>query len=382
MFGDVSRFLVSALFKKATIKYNDTILIQKTTYTYLHICLVLILSSSCSSSGVTKDPVGSMAEQRFANPVFEPVLADPSVIFDAREHKFYAYGTEDNWADGKDSRFVPILESTNLTDWTYVGEAFKQKPTWKEEGWIWAPDINNIHDQYYLYYSISTWGDRNPGIGLAIANRPTGPFVDQGKLFTSKEMDVPNSIDPFYMAENGKEYLFWGSFDRSPKQGTYAVKLEDKGRKVKSLLDTTKIAAGDFEAVMIHKKEGYYYFFGSKGSCCEGANSGYHVLVGRSQTLLGPYVDKEGNDIRERGNGTVVMKGNDIYAGPGHNSRIFTDKKGKDWILYHAIQKEQEKLTNGTSRRVLMLDEVRWEEGWPIIHDGEPSQVRNAMPAF
>jgi len=229
---------------------------------------------------------------------------------------------------------------------------------------------------------MSTWGDTNPGIGLAIADNPKGPFVDQGKLFTSLEMDVPNSIDPFYMAEEGKEYLFWGSFDRGPKQGTYAVKLEENGKKIKSLLDTTKIAAGDFEAVMVHKKNGYYYFFGSKGSCCEGANSEYHVLVGRSQNLLGPYLDKAGNDIRIRGNGTLVMKGNDLYAGPGHNSRIVTDREGKDWILYHAIQKDKPKLTNGVSRRVLMLDEVSWEDGWPLINSGEPSLIRNKMLVF
>ncbi|WP_246162138.1 family 43 glycosylhydrolase [Sphingobacterium phlebotomi] len=323
-----------------------------------------------------------IVEQLLANPVFEPVLADPSVVFDTKEHKFYAYGTEDDWSDGNGSRLVPVLESTNLTDWTYVGDAFEQKPTWKKDGWIWAPDINHIHDKYYLYYSMSTWGDTNPGIGLAIADSPKGPFVDQGKLFASQEMDVPNSIDPFYMADNGEEYLFWGSFDHSSKQGTYAVKLDENGKKIKSLLDTTKIAAGDFEAVMIHKRDGYYYFFGSKGSCCEGKNSEYHVLVGRSQNLLGPYRDKSGNDIRIRGNGTPVMQGNDVYAGPGHNSRIITDQEGKDWILYHAIQKDKPKLSNGVSRRVLMLDEVHWENGWPIIHSGEPSPVRSAMPSF
>ncbi|MBD1420720.1 family 43 glycosylhydrolase [Sphingobacterium chuzhouense] len=349
---------------------------------FLPVFLLSVACWSCANSGMVKDPSDKAKNKYFTNPVFEPVLADPTIVHDEQTGLFYAYGTEDNWADGNAARLVPILESTNLSDWTYVGEAFQQKPTWKKEGWLWAPDINYIHDKYYLYYSMSTWGDDNPGIGLAIADSPKGPFVDQGKLFTSKEIDVPNSIDPFYMEEDGKEYLFWGSFDRSAKQGTFAVKLKDKATKVKSLQETTKIAAGDFEAVMIHKKDGYYYFFGSKGSCCDGANSKYHVLVGRSENLLGPYYDKEGNDLRDRKSGTVAMKGNDIYAGPGHNSRIFTDKGGKDWILYHAIRKEQDKLKNGTSRRVLMLDEVHWEDGWPIVHLGEPSQNQKEIPSF
>jgi arabinan endo-1,5-alpha-L-arabinosidase len=62
-----------------------------------------------------------------------------------------------------------------------------------------------------------------------------------------------------------------------------------------------KVAAGDFEAVVIHKRKGYYYFVGSKGSCCEGEKSSYHVLVGRSRKLKGPYTDQEGRNLTQRG---------------------------------------------------------------------------------
>ena len=299
----------------------------------------------------------------YRNPVFQPVLADPTVVFDAQTKTFYAYGTEDNWADGKGARVVPVVASKNLVDWSYRGNAFTEKPSWKSAGNIWAPD-------------------EDPGIGLAISDFPTGPFQDQGKVFSSKEVQVPNSIDPFYMEEQGIPYLFWGSFSSTEKQGTYAIALQADGRKPQDMRKKVKIAAGDFEAVMIHKKGPYYYFFGSKGSCCAGAESSYHVLVGRAKEALGPYVDREGRDLRERGAGSLLIRGNGSYAGPGHNARLISDKNGLDWFLYHAIDKTNPRLANGTTRRVLMLDPLLWTGGWPTIKDAEPSSTAIPKPEF
>jgi len=345
-----------------------------------HFLYILVLWGLSPKDIVPND--STALKQTYRNPVFEPVLADPSVFQDPKSTLFYAYGTEDNWADGKGKRLVPILESKDMVDWTYVGEAFQTKPSWKQQGGIWAPDINYVDGQYFLYYSYSTWGDKNPGVGLAIANDPKGPFLDQGKLFSSEEIDVPNSIDPFYYEENGKKYLFWGSFSHLKTQGTYAVELTSDGKKVKDFSHKTKIAAGDFEAVMIHKRKGYYYFFGSKGSCCDGVNSSYHVMVGRSKKLLGPYLDRDGHSILERGNGTLLIKGSEKYVGPGHNSSIVSDKNGNDWILYHAIDTGNGKLQNGTSRRVLMLDNLLWKNGWPSIKDAIPSLQNTKKPVF
>src|SRR5690606_6859282 len=126
---------------------------------------------------------------------------DPTVVRDPVSQLFYAYGAEEYWYDNEGSRWAPILESAELVNWRYVGQAFEDKPNWKEKGGIWAPDINYVDGRFFLYYSFSTWGDKYPGIGLAIAENPIGPFVDQGKLFDSQDIGVPNSIDPFYYQE-------------------------------------------------------------------------------------------------------------------------------------------------------------------------------------
>ncbi len=353
-------------------------------YNFLIVSFLVVGCTSPDKQSGVGDPQqpDTTAVTHYTNPVFEPILADPSVIRDAESGYFYAYGTQDNWGDGQGSRLMPILRSTNLVQWEVVGQAFTTRPTWKERGGLWAPDVNQVDGKYHLYYSYSTWGDPNPGVGVAVAERPTGPFVDQGKLFTSEEVDVPNSIDPFYWEESGKKYLFWGSFSNAPTQGTYGVALADDGLSVPDLTQKFKVAAGDYEAVMIHKKDGYYYFFGSKGSCCEGANSQYHVMVARSPNLTGPYLDKNGDDITQRGKGTLFIRGNDVFVGPGHNARLITDDNGTDWFIYHGIDKTQGTVSSGASRRMLMLDRVIWNDGWPEIQGSTPSISRQGAPVF
>jgi arabinan endo-1,5-alpha-L-arabinosidase len=116
---------------------------------------------------------------------------------------------------------------------------------------------------------VSVWGDADPGIGVATAEDPAGPFTDEGPLLTSREIGVPNSIDPSVFASaDGAHHLVWGSLDGEP----------------------TRIAGDAWEAVKIEERDGVYWLFGSLGSCCEGMASTYRIAVGRADELTGPYV--------------------------------------------------------------------------------------------
>lgn len=351
-------------------------------YISLSLCLVGLLACNNAESEGDLIDQDTAANTFYSNPVFEPVLADPTVVRDLNTGLFYAFGTADDWGDGTGTRMVPVLKSADLTQWEYVKNALPSKPNWKQEGGIWAPDVNQVNGKYYMYYAYSTWGDPDPGIGLAIADAPGEDFIDQGKVFLSSEVDVPNSIDPCFFEEDSKKYLFWGSFSDLQTQGTYVVELTDDGKEARDLNKKIKIAAGDWEAVMIHKKDNYYYFFGSKGSCCEGVNSKYHVLVGRSEHLLGPYIDQEGRNITERGTGTLLVQGNEKFVGTGHNAQIISDDAGDDWLLYHGIDIKQGNLSSGISRRVLLLDKLEWEDGWPLIEDKQASTEKQQAPVF
>lgn len=139
------------------------------------------------------------------------------------------------------------------------------------------------------------------------------------------------------------------------------------------------------EAAYLVKKGEYFYLFGSSGTCCEGANSTYRVLVGRSKNIKGPYVDQEGRNLLNESSGTLVVRsnlGDNGFAGPGHNAEIISDSNGNDWLLYHGMDKKKPKLGNGTNRRVLLLDQLIWKEGWPTIENYEPSTAPKIAPQF
>lgn len=302
----------------------------------------------------------------FTNPVSMVSLPDPSVIRGG-DGFFYLYATQD-------IGLVPIMRSRDLTTWEHVGNAFtkESRPCFIDGGgYMWAPDINRIGNRWVLYYSLSKWGEiHKNGIGVAVADSPSGPFKDLGPLFTSDEIGVANSIDQFYMEDEGRKYLFWGSF-----HGLYGVELAHDGLSVKRGVGKLRIAGNAYEAVYIHRKGGYYYLFASVDACCEGIKSTYKLVVGRSTSLFGPYLDKQGRRMLENQH-EVVLQGNGRFKGPGHNAEFLSDKEGADWILYHAVD------VRDPRGRKLMLDRVDWIDGWPVIGNGTPSLDMSQKPQF
>lgn len=316
------------------------------------------------SCGNEKSIINNSEEMVYANPVVNYSLPDPTIM-QAADGYFYLYATED-------IRNVPIHRSKNLIDWKEVGTAFTDstRPNFVERGGIWAPDINYINEKYVLYYSMSVWGGEwTCGIGVAVADKPEGPFTDKGALFTSKSIGVKNSIDPFYIEDNGHKYLFWGSF-----RGIYGIELTADGLSLKDGSVKKQVAGTAYEGTYIYKKGNYYYLFASMGSCCEGLKSTYTTVVGRADSLFGPYKDRNG-DLMMDNHHEVLIHGNDSFVGTGHNSEIVKDKEGNDWILYHAISK-----ANPTGR-VLMMDKVVWQENWPLVSNNVPS-IRAEAPRF
>lgn len=307
---------------------------------------------------------GETKGKTYKNPVIDYSLPDPTLIR-ANDGYFYVYATEN-------IRNLPIHRSKNLVNWEEVGTAFTEetRPTFEPEGNIWAPDISYINGQYVLHYSMSVWGGEwTCGIGVATADKPEGPFTDRGMMFRSNTIGVQNSIDPYYIEDNGKKYMFWGSF-----RGIYAIELLADGLSVKQGAEKKQVAGTAYEGTYIHKRGKYYYFFASIGSCCEGLKSTYTTVVGRSENLFGPYVDKKGQPMMENHH-EILIRGNEAFVGTGHNSEILTDKAGNDWMLYHAVSK-----ANPTGR-VLMLDQVKWVNDWPEVTGSAPS-LEAAAPIF
>lgn len=313
------------------------------------------------------------AQGKYKNPVFNQDTPDPTVVR-APDGTFYTYGT------GGTCR-----RSTDLVNWTNVGNALS-RPTWNDTTYVhddgqmktdyyslWALDVSRtIDDKYLVYYACAYWGNgTRTGIGVATGTTPT-KFTDRGKMFRSTEIGVHNSIDPCYVEEFDKKYIVWGSF-----HDLYISELSEDGLSLKNPKVKKKLAGGAFEGVMIYKRGSYYYLFASVGSCCEGVNSTYRTVVGRSTSLMGPYVNKQGGSMVDN-NYTTIIQGNASWKGPGHNSEIITDDAGQDWLLYHAYSS-----ATPDKGRVLMLDKITWDKSdWPVVGDGTPSDTEQDAPVF
>jgi arabinan endo-1,5-alpha-L-arabinosidase len=170
---------------------------------------------------------------------------------------------------------------------------------------------------------------------------------------------------------DGKKYLFWGSW-----HGIWGIELTDDGLNLKYGLEGEKrqIAGTAYEAPYIHKRGKYYYLFASIGSCCEGLNSTYTTVVGRSENLWGPYLNKQERSMMNNRHEVVVRK-NEAFVGVGHNSQIVQDKARDDWMRYHGF------CVDAPRGRRLFLDKIVWEDDWPTIAGGTPS-IEADVPVF
>lgn len=304
----------------------------------------------------------------YSNPVVSQSLPDPTVMR-AADGYFYLYATED-------IRNVPIYRSNDLVNWTFLGTVFSNssRPDFEPNGGIWAPDINYINGQYVLYYSMSVWGGEHTcGIGVATARNPQNKFSDKGKLFRSNEIGVQNSIDPCFIEDNGKKYLFWGSF-----HGIYCVELSDDGLSLKNPANPQplQVAGTAFEATYIYKRDNYYFLFASIGSCCEGLNSSYRLVVGRSESITGPYLSKSGGKMLQNSY-TSVINASSRFKGNGHCSGIVQDDAGNDWMFVHGWDAE-----NANNGRVLLLNQIKWDRsGWPYVDNTCPATTAS-KPVF
>ena len=327
------------------------------------------------------------AQKTYKNPVYGSDFPDPTVQR-ALDGTFYAYATG-----------CKAKKSTDLVKWSDVSGVIS-RPTWNDSTYIdadgnskkdsyslWAADVSYVDGKYVCFYASALWGNgTRTGIGVAVGDTPT-KFTDKGKVFRSTEIGVKNSIDPCYVEEFDKKYLVWGSFN-----DICIVELTDDALAVKNFnpinnpqpngtwkrhAGVTKLGGGAFEGAMIYKRGQYYYLFCSVGSCCEGANSTYRTVVGRSTKLMGPYTNKQGGSMVDN-NYTTIISGNDRWKGPGHNSEIITDDNGDDWLLYHSYD-----TNNGCNGRLMLLDKITWStDGWPSINDGHPSSDEMPAPVF
>lgn len=314
----------------------------------------------------------------YTNPIITfSSAADPTVI--RTEEGFYLYATQTN------AYWIPIYFSKDLVNWEFKRSAFRNATKPKPDvlpggGAFWAPEIRYINGKYVLYFSWAKWGDGSISYtAVATSDSPVGDFLNAKPLLITDDFGS-NCIDQFYYEEDGKKYMFVGSFN-----GIYVTELTDDGLSVKrdadgKLVLKKQVCGRAFEGTNIYKKGKFYYLFASINNCCpsNGMDSKYKVVVGRSENLLGPYVDRKGKDMLNNSWELVLEGDGETFFGPGHNSIIIPDDAGTDWMIYHSYVKEN----GAVGGRLGMLDRIVWSaDGWPTIRKCVPS-TSDLLPVF
>lgn len=312
-------------------------------------------------------PLAADAQHREARrrPAFTTdtlMVHDPVMAVEGGVYHVFSTGNGLQHATSADRRTwtvhaEPVLDS--LPQWT-----LDSVPGFRRH--VWAPDVIRYRGRWWLAYSCSTFGKRTSAIGLASsATLAAGAsWRDEGPLVCSREgRDNWNAIDPAFVIDgDGEPWLafgsFWGGIQLVRLDSTMHVAVGERPRAIARR--TTTGRANPIEAPFIFRHGGYYYLFVSWDYCCRGMESTYRVAVGRSRSVAGPYLDREGRDMLS-GGGTLLIEGDKKeFEAVGHSAAYSFG--GSDLFICHGYSVA----LSGAS--VFVQRRMEWTpDGWPVL---------------
>ena len=272
-----------------------------------------------------------------------PYIHDPSTIAEC-EGKYYTFGTGGGGLISEDG-------------WSWHSGA--ERP-----GGGAAPDVMKICDRYLCIYGATGGGlgGGHNGRILTMWNKSLDPkspdflWTKATEVASSDGMEDQDAIDPSLLLDPTTGRL-WASY------GTYfgtirLIELDpNSGERVKG--NAEKDIAIDCEATALLYHDGWYYLLGTHGTCCDGVNSTYNIVVGRAKSVEGPYIDNVGRDMFH-GGGRMVIAAGDRKTGPGHFGRTIIDE-GVEVMSCHF-----EADFDMSGRSVLAIRPLLWKNDWPV----------------
>jgi arabinan endo-1,5-alpha-L-arabinosidase len=244
-----------------------------------------------------------------------------------------------------------------------------------EDGWIWksggerpgggaAPDVLKIGDRYLIIYGATGGGlgGGHNGKILTMWNKTLDPkspdfkYTEPIVVAQSNGVEDNDAIDPGILLDPNDGRL-WCSY------GTYfgfirLIELDPKtGKRVEG--NKPIDIAIDCEATDLIYRDGWYYLLGTHGTCCDGANSTYNIVVGRSKKVSGPYLDNMGRDML-KGGGKMVVAAGERVNGPGHFGRYIIEEGVEKMSCHYEADLDQ------SGRSVLGIRPLLWKNGWPV----------------
>ena len=247
-----------------------------------------------------------------------------------------------------------------------------------DDGWTWrsggvrpgggaAPDAMKIGNRYLVIYGATgggLFGNHNGRI-LTMWNNTLDPespnfkYTEAIEVASSDGMEDCDAIDPSLLLDptTGRLWATYGTYWGSIR----LIELDPKtGERVKGNVEQD--VAIDCEATDLIYRDGWYYLLGTHGTCCDGVNSTYNIIVGRSKSVTGPYYDNVGRDML-KGGGRMVINAGDRVTGPGHFGRTVIDEGVEIMSCHYEADFDM------SGRSVLGIRPLLWKNGWPYAGD-------------
>jgi arabinan endo-1,5-alpha-L-arabinosidase len=282
-----------------------------------------------------------LATQTLIAQIGKPFIHDPSTMVEC-EGKYYTFGTGGGGLISEDG-------------WTWNGGAVRP-------GGGAAPDAMKIGDRYLVVYGATGGGSAHKGAILTMWNKTLDPkspdfkYSEPVMVASSDGYEDNDAIDPGLMLDptTGRLWLSYGTYFGF----TRVVELDPKtGERVKGNKPVN--VAIDCEASGLVHHGDWYYVLAAHGSCCDGANSTYNIVVGRSKKVTGPFVDNVGRDMLE-GGGKMVAATRGKLIGPGHFGHTILDEGVEKMSCHYEADLDQ------SGRSVLGILPLLWKNEWPV----------------
>ncbi len=372
-----------------------------------HLIFGIFLLISCISCQQKNKVQEKKEAATFSNPL-SVEFGDPYVLGDGKG-KYYMYGTGGGAKDG-----FATYSSENLVDWKFEKQVYtgNQPDSWGI-GAFWAPEVYKVKDKYYMFFS-AQWRDNpdneleNFKIGVALADNPTGPFIDlkNEPLFDPGYPVIDANV---FQDDDGKYYLYYsrvcyehpvesevadwarekGWYDEIEESWVYGVALAPDfthtiGEPVLLLRPPVSMdnqqAEWESRSVTSHevnrrwtegsytfKHQGTYYMLYSANHF---AGENYAVGYATAKSPLGPYTKADNNPVLQKNTG----QGGDV-SGTGHNSIVFSPDSAQMYCVYHG------RTTKTGEESVVFIDPMEIiEDGTLVVHG--PTTSSQPFPDF
>lgn len=284
--------------------------------------------------------------------------ADPAVM--TYNGRFYIYTSSDSQYGGNDFNDLDVtvcLSSDDMVNWKYEGDVFRAKKDTTWASMAWAPAAIERDGKFYLYFA-----NGGGGIGVAVSDSPTGPFVDAiGKPLIKSDANlntnVPWIFDPAaFIDDDGQAYLYFGGSPSKEGEPCNArvIKLKDNMVETEGKAVTIEIPEF-FEALWMNKIGDKYYLSYSSSYATTTARIDYMV----SDNPMSGFEYKYG--IKNR---TILDNPPDNNGGNNHAS--ITEFEGKWYIIYHSRTLAKANGVSGDSRRSVAIDCLEFNEDGSI----------------